>query len=479
MTDLASCGAVRKENIAPDDEQLLALHPWVREAIHQENRDRPLTLNWKPVDPDAYAQLGLSKLSRNATNARDQIITEALVAGPDRYISYSRRKEFYVQRQRYHRATYSYRAIVPAIDQLAAAGLLDHEKRPPGSRGYQSRFRASDVLLQELERVEVVYEPLETILLRDQDGYLVDYRDNRDTRRMRKRLRTLNEGLASQQIAIGDRVIREGDRLDNGGRAQAQLHRIFNRSSFDLGGRFYGGHWQNIPSIGGRDQITINGKATIEVDYAALHVRLLYQEAGKTMVGDPYEIEGWPRKQVKLALLIGINARTHRSAVRALADALANFPDIRNRFDAAAGLLDAVRRKHPDIARAFGSDAGARLMRQDADLAERVKFEMLIASGIVPLSVHDSFIVPASEAGRLEEAMERHISVENTSNFATTHPLESPKEKPKVVPQYGIEPDLGDVWEAGVSDLLGTLREWRVVTAVVDAGVRAKLARAA
>src|SRR6516164_7770439 len=113
MTDLASCGAVRKENIAPDDEQLLALHPWVREAIHQENRDRPLTLNWMPVDPDAYAQLGLSKLSRNAMQARDQIITEALVAGPDRYISYSRRKEFYVDRQRYYRVSYSYRAVVP------------------------------------------------------------------------------------------------------------------------------------------------------------------------------------------------------------------------------------------------------------------------------------------------------------------------------------------------------------------------------
>src|SRR5262249_34089498 len=378
----------------------------------------------------------------------------------NRYISYSRRKEFYAQRQRYYRETYSYRAIVPAVDQLAAAGQLDHEKMPPGSRGYQSRFRASDVLLKELEQVKVVYEPLETILLRDHDGYLVNYSDNRDTRRMRKRLRTLNEGLASQQIAKGGRIIREGDRLDNGGRAQTQLHRVFNRSSFDLGGRFYGGHWQNIPSKGGRDQITINGEQTVEVDYAALHVRLLYQEAGKRMVGDPYEIEGRPRKQVKLALLIGINARTHRSAVRAVADALAGEPGIHNRFEAAKGLLDAVRAKHPDIARAFGSDAGARLMRQDADLAERVKFEMLAATGIVPLSVHDSFIVPATQAGRLEEAMERQISGQNTSNFATTYPTEIPKESPKVVPQYGIDPD---VWEVGLFLLPGFLREWRAV----------------
>src|SRR5262249_17067853 len=93
-----------------------------------------------------------------------------------------------------------------------------------------------------------------------------------------------------------------------------------------------------------------------------------------------------------------------------------------------------------DIARAFCSDAGARLMRKDADLAERVKFEMLAATGIVPLSVHDSFIVPATQAGRLEEAMERQISSENASNFATTYPTEIPKESSKVVPQYGMEP---------------------------------------
>src|SRR5262249_50507507 len=139
MTDMPQRGTGRNKNFSPADEELLALHPWVREAIHQDNRDRPLTMNWMPLDPDAYAQLGLPQLTRNATKARDQIITEALVAGPNRYISYSRRKEFYVQRQRYYRVTYSYRSIIPAVDQLAAAGLLDHERRPPGSRGYQSR----------------------------------------------------------------------------------------------------------------------------------------------------------------------------------------------------------------------------------------------------------------------------------------------------------------------------------------------------
>src|SRR5262249_19588337 len=251
----------------------LTLHPRVRQAIYEGNRDRPLTLNWAPVEPDAYDCLGLPALSsRNAMKARAQIITEALAAG-HRFISYSRRKECYTHGQRYYRPTYTYHSILPAIGQLVDAALLEHEKVRSGNRGFQSRFRASGLLLKEMAKVPVVYRPLEIIVLRDANGNPVDYRDNRETRAMRKRLANLNDGLAAQQIAIGDRIIREGDRLDNGGRAQAQLHRVFHRGDFQLGGRFYGGHWQNI---GDRESIAINGYQTTEIDYLAIHIRLLY-----------------------------------------------------------------------------------------------------------------------------------------------------------------------------------------------------------
>jgi hypothetical protein len=56
-----------------------------------------------------------------------QIITEAIVVGradPDSWVSYSRR-----------RSTYSYDTVVPAVDQLAQAGLFEHEKVAPGNLG--------------------------------------------------------------------------------------------------------------------------------------------------------------------------------------------------------------------------------------------------------------------------------------------------------------------------------------------------------
>jgi hypothetical protein len=449
--------------MAYDDDDIADHHPWVRQAILENNRDRALTLNWRPSDPGAYDRLGLPDLnSANAMEARSQIITEAVVAGR-RWISYSRRWPHYTDRHRYWRPTYCYRAIIPANDQLARSGLIEHEKMPPGHRGFQSRFRASDALLAELKEIRPVYEPLEIILLRNSNGDLVDYADNRKIRAMRRRLKSLNEGLIAQQVGLDGRIIREGDQLDNGGRARAQLHRVFHRRDWELGGRFYGAHWQNI---GNRHRITLNGHQTVEEDYAGIHIRLLYQEVGKEMVGDPYDIDGWPRKHAKLALLIGINARTITSAIRALADVLRGAPGIADPYEAAKSLLKAVRARHPDIAHAFGSDAGVRLMHKDAEIAELVMMEMARATGIVPLCVHDSFIVPASQRGSLMDIMDRALNDpaslvearhEKSSIFETSLVPDISQESAKVLPQYGMGDGpccrspgrVGDGWPGG------------------------------
>jgi hypothetical protein len=113
-------------------------------------RDHPLSCNWRTVTPDAFDFLGLPPLrSKLATSARQHILTEAFVVGrahPDTWISYSRAKTFYTSRagHRYWPTTYSYRSIVPTVDQLTEEGLLDHERMPvtaagsPGSRHRQN-----------------------------------------------------------------------------------------------------------------------------------------------------------------------------------------------------------------------------------------------------------------------------------------------------------------------------------------------------
>lgn len=56
---------------------------------------------------------------------------------------------------------------------------------------------------------------------------------------------------------------------------QTQLHRVFNNSSFNDGGRFYGAQYQRLNSTE-RSRIMINGNPTMEIDYSSLHPNMLY-----------------------------------------------------------------------------------------------------------------------------------------------------------------------------------------------------------
>ena len=267
----------------------------ISEPNVDNDRDHPLNCHWRPVAPDAFDSFGLPPpRSKGATLARAQVLTEAFVVGradPDGWISYSRRHEFYsARRGRYWPTTYTYDQIVPAVDQLAAYGLLEHEKMPTGHRGWQSRFRASPELKTKVGEVPlaVIHDPHELVILRDQDGNLIDYSDTERTRRWRRNIAEINETIMSASIGLRSALVRDGDPLQVGnsktGAASNKLYRVFNRGRFSLGGRFYGAWWQNIPAEE-RANIRINGADTVELDYPRLHPTLLYSLAGKPMDG--------------------------------------------------------------------------------------------------------------------------------------------------------------------------------------------------
>lgn len=81
------------------------------------------------------------------------------------------------------------------------------------------------------------------------------------------------------------------------------LTRVFSRGSMERGGRFYGGvWWQFIPSEY-REFITINGLATVEIDFSELHPRLLYMSQNLAPpTGDLYDVgllvDGKPTMQL-------------------------------------------------------------------------------------------------------------------------------------------------------------------------------------
>jgi hypothetical protein len=335
----------------------------------ENDRDHPLSCHWRPVAPDAYEVLGLPPArSKAAAIARAQIITEAFVVGRadvDSWISYSRREAFYTARRgRYWPTTYRYSTVVPAVDQLAACGLLDHQQMPPGHRGEQSRFKASGKLIKLLNQapVTIIHDPREVVILRDNNGDLIDYVETERSSRLRHNVRKINEAILSVAIGMQGRTVCQGDPIEGDGvhtgAASNQLYRVFNRGSFGLGGRFYGPWWQNIPSEL-RADITINGVQTIEMDYPRLHPTLMYAEAGKPMRGDPYNLPDWPRDLVKVAFNTLVNADTRQAAIRSIANEIGGA----GAYSKAQTLVREIEAKHTPVAHMFGSGAGLRLMR--------------------------------------------------------------------------------------------------------------------
>ena len=177
------------------------------------------------------------------------------------------------------------------------------------------------------------------------------------------------------------------------------LRRVFNRGSFEMGGRFYGGWWQNIPSAY-RTVISINGYRTVEADYSQFHPNILYHLKQAKLTGqDAYE---------------RILGSEHRDLSKKIFNACLNSSYETNRPPKGmkishTGLTwreikERLRKAHPQIEYAFFTDQGMRLQFYDSQMAELVM--LAFAKDKKPiLPVHDSFLVLEDDKELLLERM--------------------------------------------------------------------------
>ncbi|MBF0527731.1 MAG: hypothetical protein HQK55_00390 [Deltaproteobacteria bacterium] len=181
--------------------------------------------------------------------------------------------------------------------------------------------------------------------------------------------------------------------------AYPYLHRVFNKGSFKLGGRFFGGYHLELPKEL-RAHIKINGLSTIEADYSALHIRMLYHLEDMDYHADPYiDVCESPeeRKIYKLVLLIAINADNETTAVQAIRSKLREERvfegltdhDILNR-------LARFKSVHQRIGKYMNTGIGLYLQNLDSRITEII-LKNSTEKGIPCLPVHDSYIVPRCE----------------------------------------------------------------------------------
>ncbi len=269
-------------------------------------------------------------------------------------------------------------------------------------------------LLEAFESVRTedwVIEPVDLITLRDEAKNPVDYKDTKETNRVREILRKANTVTDRALVQYIDPKSRMAYRL------KTRLHCVYNRD-FQHGGRFYtagrdGDHYQSL-SEEERKCIQIDGELTVELDFSGLHPRLLYAWEGIQYDGDPYSAatdDPRIRELLKVIFLALLNSRSEEEAVKAgnyhLYQCHRDYMALRRRgLKVKDNLIPIFKAAHEPIVKYFCSGTGARAQNVDAKIALNV-IAHFASCDIPVLAIHDSFIVQRRYAGRLRKVMDR------------------------------------------------------------------------
>ena len=184
------------------------------------------------------------------------------------------------------------------------------------------------------------------------------------------------------------------------------LHRVFNRESFDFGGRAFGALHQRIPKHL-REHIRIDGQPTVEIDYSAYHIRMLYHMEGINYEEDPYSAcEGSEKRDIyKVVGLIAINATEGDAAFKAIRKKLEkNEIPLPVCEKPLVSLVNTFKEAHRDIVQYLFSDIGVVLQNIDSKIMNAILVR-LMDNGILGLSVFDSVIVPEQHESFTKEVM--------------------------------------------------------------------------
>jgi len=215
------------------------------------------------------------------------------------------------------------------------------------------------------------------------------------------------------------------------------VRRLFN-NSMEYGGRWYGSY-QQLPKVE-RRKILIDGERTVEPDYKAIHINLLYAREGLQFAGDPYLVDGYERSTIKTVCLQLVNienlgafkqgiTKSGKPETKSLAASYADKVRVYNQQKALGfkanqpkkpkkllgfiegipdgvkgdDLLNKLMERHKPIAHHFGTDRiGLILQRMDSEVLSNA-LERL--HGIPCLPVHDSIRCKVSDSGIVIDAM--------------------------------------------------------------------------
>jgi hypothetical protein len=214
----------------------------------------------------------------------------------------------------------------------------------------------------------------------------LQYTDTALTCRYREQLQAINTWLEQADIQF-DSALAENNTVSSNDR---RLTRIFNKASFNQGGRLYGGFWQAIKNSQRHESITINGCGVVTLDFGQMSPRILYGMVGVLPhFEDAYDLPGWTQ---------------YRSGVKTVFNAMLHAEERHSRFPQGAGkvfkksllkiddVVNGVMKYHAPISHLLYSGHGLTVMFKESEILINILLR-LIDKNIVALPVHDALVV--------------------------------------------------------------------------------------
>ncbi|WP_108813404.1 hypothetical protein [Loktanella sp. Alg231-35] len=334
------------------------------------------------------------------------------------------------------------RLTIDVVDWLSEAQLVELKNgffNKQTGKGFLSRMWPTDRLIKHFEQARFsaydlgYHQDRLVIELRNEEKEAIEFEASGETDAMSAALNAYNTLLNRTFILLHSA---EGNIATNQGpivlaKQQGKFtRRVFSRSSFQLGGRFYGGWWQRCPSEL-RANILIDDKITAEVDFGSLHPNLLYARLGldmwEALSVEPYQIEpvsfesnpSQLRLLAKQLLLTMLNAPDMNSIPAAFRHNQGPGTEWKKLTDEEVfEVTDQLIELHEPIAASFGSDVGIELQFLDSQIAAEIVDYFTLLS-VPVLVIHDSFIVPQGWEVELELVMETSFKKITGTDFAS------------------------------------------------------------
>lgn len=408
--------------------------------------DKPLSAIFR-TKSDICHSLGLPLAGKDTRVCNSMVYDLLTAAASNRFVGISQNKNTYSDKK-YRQVSFT--NMKTALKLLEKVGLA-YVFRVPQSyagNGVCSFAAATPKLIEETAHLILVGGSAEYCA----DGALavMHLQNNRTIAlprtganlKMMRELRSYNSFMEACQLTYSpfeysrkNKTTGEIESFNTTGRdyelARLPLRRIFNDRGNGIrdlsnGGRMYGADYQNIHKEK-RNAILINGLQTVELDYSEFHINMIRFGIEKTfdpnrMVRGAYDFDSGVEGIVehrsinKVAVVVGVNAKTKRSAIGAIAKELVGHIDRdltgQQLFKNAEQIFETALKHNPDLAPYLGRDMGVKLQALDSKIALQILADG-VRNGQPILNLHDGFMTTVDNEKYLDnlrfEALEKML----------------------------------------------------------------------